>query len=223
MRKAGVVVLATVVTLVSTVRTASAQILNDGDGQFWGTLVLGGSLSKELKVSFEEEFRVGEGISDFYYFHAEGNLTYQLSTLVSLGAGYRQVYEQKKERWREERRPAVFVTLSWRWMGVEFNDRNRLEYRDREAAPLMWRYRNKITAVFPYKWIGGKLQPFLSDELFVDLGEGEVVRNRIFAGVQRKLTKNVGVEAYYLLQTSRQSTGDWTTFHVVGSKLKLSF
>ncbi|TSC81672.1 MAG: hypothetical protein G01um101420_918 [Parcubacteria group bacterium Gr01-1014_20] len=223
MRKTWVVLLATVVTLISTVRTTSAQTLTDGDKQFWGTFVLNGNLPQKLKVSFEEELRIGEDASDFYYFHAEGGLTYELSKSVSLGAGYRQVYEQKKERWLEERRPAAFVTLSWSWMGVEFSDRNRLEYRHREASTLMWRYRNKITAVFPHEWIGGKLQPFLSDELFVDLSEGEVVRNRIFAGVGRKLNKNVGVEAYYLLQTSRQSTGDWTTFHVVGSKLKLSF
>lgn len=204
-----------------------AQNLSDGDGQFWKTFVVEGPLTRKLKLGFEEEFRIGDILSDLYYAHTEIGLSYKLHDQWTLGAGYRQAYEQKKEIWREERRPVFFITFSKKWRGVFFSDRNRFEHRDREASAVMWRYRNKLTATFPQKWTKVQFQPFLSDEFNVDMTAEEVQRNRFFAGVGHKISSNkhLKAETYYLWQVTRKTTdsSEWVNFNALGIKLKIEF
>lgn len=198
-----------------------AQSLPDNDRQIWLTTAFEQSLAKTWKVGNEEEFRLGNDLTRLYYFHSEFNLTFRAKKYLQLGGGYRQVFERKSIVWLAEQRPFIFATVNGNWHGTALSNRSRLEYRLREASTKQLRYRNKSTAVLPWQFTHWHIRPFLADELFLDLTAGNIQRNRLFAGIQCKLSSGIGLEGYYLLQTSRSGNG-WQSFHALGTKLRFN-
>jgi len=97
-----------------------------------------------------------------------------------------------------------------------------LEYRDRENKKDVWRYRNKFMMKIPLELTKLKLQPYLADEVFINLDKEGYNRNRLYSGVAFNLSKNVKGEIYYLWQSSR-SGGGWNEINVLGTQLKFYF
>jgi hypothetical protein len=215
------VVTAITVVLISEVCFAS----DDGDFQYWSTADLSVDINKDWKFTFQEEFRLGESGGHLYYHHSEPGLTYSgLAKWIDLGFNYRQVFEKdSKGEWKQENQPNINVTLKGKLLGLDLSNRARFEYRDLEDQEDAWRYRNKVTAKLPFELTELKLQPYLADEIFVPLNDDNISTNRLYAGVNFKLTKNMGCEVYYLWQSSRSSGGNWTDIDVVGTALKFSF
>ncbi|MBO8152426.1 MAG: DUF2490 domain-containing protein [Candidatus Marinimicrobia bacterium] len=200
----------------------TAFAYEDGDWQFWNTESVEGNLVENWKVKLEEEFRFGDNIGEFYYHHTDGSLTYKLTNWFHLSLSYRQIYENKDEEWKEENRPHVNGTFKWKWQDFEFKNRSRFEYRIREGKENAWRYRNKLTLGFPLKWTKLGIQPYLADEIFIDFDEGDLNRNRLYAGFKAKLMKYLAPDIFYLWQTSEKD-GDWIDYKVIGAKLKVEF
>lgn len=195
---------------------------DDGDFQIWHTEVQEKRIDQDSKITLEEEFRFGDDANDFYYHHYDLGIVYDLNKNLSLGLNYRQVYEKKKGKFKEENRPHINATLKWDLWGFKFDDRNRLQYRHFDYQTDFWQYRNKFTVKFPWKFTKIEIQPYLSDEIFVDFNEVELSRNRFYSGLGFNLTKNSKAEIYYLLQSSK-SSGKWSDANICGTKLKLIF
>ena len=85
-----------------------------------------------------------------------------------------------------------------------------------------YRLRNKITLKFPVKFTKWNIQPYLADELFFDFDNGDMNRNRFYAGFIFDIVENLKGDLFYLLQ-STESSNSWNDYNVLGSKLKLSF
>ena len=198
-----------------------AYAFDDGDFQVWHTENQEFKVNKESKIILEEEFRWGDDASDFYYHHYDAGFVYSLNKNLDLGVNYRQVYEKKKGEFKDENRPHINGTLKFDLSGFKLEDRNRLEYRHFNYQEDSWRYRNKFTLKFPWKFTKLEIQPYLADEIFVDLNEGIFNRNRFYSGLGLSLTKNIKAEIYYLLQSTKSS--NWTEASVLGTKLKLVF
>jgi hypothetical protein len=96
------------------------------------------------------------------------------------------------------------------------------EYRNREDADNFWRYKDKISIIFPFKLTKFEIQPYLADELFVDFDQEILSHNRTYGGFSFKLFKNVKGELFYLRECVKKS-GNWTDTNVFGTKLKVSF
>ena len=197
---------------------------DDGDFQYWSTADVSFDINKDWKFTFQEEFRLGESGGHLYYHHSEPGLTYSgLAKWIDLGFNYRQVFEKNsKGQWKQENQPNINVTLKGKLLGLDVSNRARLEYRDREDNEDVWRYRNKVAVKLPFELTELKLQPYLADEIFIPLNDDNVDKNRFYAGVSLKLTKNLKGEVYYLWESSR-GTSDWTDINVLGTALKFSF
>ena len=202
------------------VLVATESTAEDGDWQLWNTESAEGNLAEDWKVKLEEEFRFGDNMEELYYHHTDGGLTYKLTDLFSLGLNYRQIFEKKKDEWKEEKRPHINGTIKLERQGFTFKDRNRFEYRIRSGKENAWRYRNKLTITLPAKRTKFEIQPYLADEVFVNLDEGEFSPNRLYAGFGAKLMKHLGADIFYLWQTSKKDK-DWIDFNIVGVKLKV--
>lgn len=194
---------------------------DDGDFQVWNTENQEFKVNKELKITTEEEFRWGNDASDFYYHHYDAGFVYGVNKNLDLGVNYRQVYEKKSGDFKEENRPYINGTLKFDLSGFKLEDRNRFEYRHFDYQEDSWRYRNKFTLRSPWKFTKLEIQPYLADEIFVDLNERIFNRNRFYSGFGLSLTKNLKAEIYYLLQSTKGSS--WTDANVLGTKLKLVF
>ncbi len=200
----------------------TAYAFDDGDFQVWHTENQEFKVNKESKLTLEEEFRFGDDASDFFYQHYDAGFVYTLNKNLDLGINYRQVYEKKKGEFEAENRPYVNAVLKFDLRGFKLDDRNRFEYRHFDYQGDDWRYRNKVTLKFPWKFTKLDIQPYLSDEVFVDLNKGILNRNRFYSGFGFNLTKNLKADIYYLLQSSK-GLGGWTDANVFGTKLKISF
>ena len=194
--------------------TTKVYAYDDGDFQIWNTENQEFKVNKESKITLEEEFRWGDDASDFYYHHYDAGFVYSLNKHLDIGINYRQVYEKKKGEFKEENRPHVNATLKYEFYGFKLDDRNRIEYRHFDYQTDTWRYRNKFAVKFPWKLTRFEIQPYVADEIFVELEDGSLSRNRVYSGLGFTITKNIKGEVYYLLQSSKSSS-QWVDSNVL--------
>ena len=197
---------------------------DDGDFQYWSKAGASFDIDKDWKFTFAEEFRLGNDAGDFYRHHSDLGLVYKsLVDWIDLGFNLRWVFEKDSEdKWRQENRPHLNITVKGKLYDFDVSDRSRFEYRDRENKKDFWRYRNKVTVKLPLELTALKLQPYLADEVFINFNEDDFNRNRLYSGLSLNLSKNIKAEVYYLWQSSR-SGGDWKDLNVLGTQLKFSF
>ncbi len=202
---------------------AKAYAYDDGDFQIWNTDVEEFKIGKNSKVALEEEFRWADNASEFSYQHYDIGYFYNLKKYLNVGGGYRQVYELKKNKFKEENEPYLTASLLGDLSGFAFEDRSRMEYRHFDYQSDSWRYRNKLTIKTPWKFSEIGIQPYLADEIFIGFGKiCEFNQNRFSSGLGFNLTKNIKGEIYYMLQSSKSST-KWTDANVFGTKIKIAF
>ena len=199
--------------------------------------------NKVFSVQLSEENRFGEKSLDEV--HAIIGLGIKPLDWLSFTPHYHSVYVRKNatgyakasghhlnHRWEREDRTGIDVTPSYELRGWKFSDRNRVVWRNYEDSRGFWRYRNRIQVNAPWKWTDWKINPYASWELFLDDGKAakDVRKNdkfdqwRFISGVSARLTKNVSLNVYYLLQ-EKKDTGDhnWSGNHVVGINLGFKF
>ncbi|UCG57826.1 MAG: DUF2490 domain-containing protein [Phycisphaerales bacterium] len=218
--KTGVCALVLLVCGFGVVRPCFA--FDDGDFQLW---VSGGTsvdLNDDFKATLAEELRYGGNAGRLYYHHTEVGLVYGgLADWLDLGFNYRQIFEEDSSgQWRPENRPHLNATVKGQVSGFSVSDRSRFEYRDRENKKDMWRYRNKVTVKFPAELTCLKLKPYVAEEVFVDLDDGDYNKNRLYAGFSFDLTKRAKGGIFYVWQASK-SAGAWKDLHVLGAQLKI--
>jgi len=219
----GKVLIAAVVNLVL-ILISSVYAYDDHDFQVWNTAVEEIKINKSSKIALEEEFRFGDNADEFFYHHYDVGYAYDVNKYLTLGMNYRQVWEKKQShgKFKEENRPHMNATLKYTLSGFQLDDRNRLEYRHFDYQEDAWRYRNKLNVKFPWKFTGLKIQPYVADEIFLNLNSIDLNRNRFYSGLSLVIFKDLKAEIYYLLQTSK-SSGKWTDANVLGTKIKLLF
>ncbi|MFC1667685.1 DUF2490 domain-containing protein [Candidatus Omnitrophota bacterium] len=198
---------------------------DDEDWQYWATVKVSTKLSDEWKAGIEEEFRRGDDMSNPYYNHADVGFSYSgLADWFVFSLNYRHIKEEKSNDWKTEYRPHLNGTIKWEWQDFSFSNRSRFEFRERQDADEVWQYRNKISAKFPISFTKHKIQPYIADETFFDSDSKELNRNRLYSGLSFKIFKSLKGDIFYLWQRSKSSSsGKWTDYNVVGTKLKLTF
>jgi len=134
--------------LLFTLLNIKAYAYDNGDFQMWNTDVEEFKISDSSKITIEEEFRWGDNAGEFFYQHYDAGFVHDLNKSMNLGAGYRQVYEKKKGKFKLENEPYLMTTLFWELARFKFDSRSRLEYRHFDYQTDLWRYRNKFTLKF---------------------------------------------------------------------------
>jgi len=203
--------------------TGYAYAYDDGDFQIWNTDTEELKVNKDTKIALEEEFRWGDNAGEFYYQHYDVGISYNLKEYLNIGVGYRQIYELKNRKFKEENSPYAVASLLWDLKGFKFEDRNRFEYRHFDYQAEAGRYRNKLTVKLPWKFTALDIQPYISDEVYLSIGgTNQFNQNRFGSGFGMNLTKNIKGDIYYMLVDVR-SPGKWKETNVLGTKLKISF
>jgi len=195
-----------------------------GDFEYWATAGASLNINKDWGCTFEEELRFKDGGGEFYYHHSDLGVVYKgLASWIDLGVNFRKVYSKDSAgEWTQEDRPHLNATLKGKFFDINVSDRSRLEYRDRESEKDDWRYRNKVTVKLPVELTRIKLQPYLAEEVFINLDEGIFNRNRMYIGLSINLSKKLKGDIYYLWQTSK-SNGKWGDINAIGLGLKFYF
>jgi hypothetical protein len=199
-----------------------AYAYDDGDFQVWHNENQEFKINKNAKILFEEEFRFGDDAREFYYHHYDISFIYLFTKFFEFGGGFRQIYEKKSGKFKEENSPFVKAILKYSLFGFDLDDGNRFEYRNFDYSPDLWRYRNKLTVKFPWELTKLEIRPYLANEIFFDFEDATLSRNRFYSGLGFKIFKSVTGEIYYLLQTTK-GIDTWTDANVLGTKIKIVF
>ena len=220
-RKNHLLLIALIVVLPATTGALAAE---SGDLQWWTATGISFDLDKDWSVSAEEEFRLENDAGNLFYQHTDLGLTYKgFADWFDLGLNFRQIDQKDSSgTWRSENRPHINLILKNKLLGLDLSNRARLEYRDREVAEDSWRYRHKATIKFPLQISKWKLQPYMADEFFINLGEDNVSKNRVYSGFSFKVSQNLKGSLFYLWERTKIS-GGWRDANIIGANLKLYF
>ena len=201
----------------------SSFAYDDEDFQIWNTDLATWKVSKNWKISLEEEFYYGDNARELYYQHSDLGVIYSgIAKWFDAGFNYRQVFEKREDDWKSENRIHFNGTLKWKILDLSFSDRSRFEYRIREDADDFWRYRNKLVLKIPLKMTKFKIQPYTAYEIFYDFNINALNKNCIYGGLILNITKNLKGEVYYARQ-SYDKEDKWAEANVLGINLKVSF
>lgn len=174
----------------------------------------------KMKLATEFHFEDGEHFNQ----ENEALFTYKgLADWVDLGAGFKLIHkEDSSHEWRRENRPLVEATFKKDLWGLQWSDRNRLEYRQRENSPDVFRYRNRLKMHIPYDLFGLPLQPYVADEVNIQEETG-LSRNRLIAGLIWDINKTLDVDFFYYFQKDKTTSDGWQDLNIIGAELKFSF
>lgn len=136
------------------------------DWQFWANADVGGEITDTLSLSLDQSFRWKRDMSRFETYSITGKATHRTAKHLNLAIGYRYVRDRPKDVWLEESRPFIDAVIKWPWLGIAWSDRNRWEWRDRDAGPDVVRYRNRLTILKRSAMTRLNLRPYFSGEWF---------------------------------------------------------
>ncbi|MFH1458801.1 MAG: DUF2490 domain-containing protein [Candidatus Omnitrophota bacterium] len=214
-------VLIVVVALGLFVKTGFA--FDNRDFQYWNTESIDGEINKDVKISFEEEFRFGDDAAYLYYRHSDLGISYSgLNDWLIFGINYRYVMEKKNGVWEQENRPHLNATVKGKAFDSDLSNRARLEIRDKVGGANSYRYRNKFSIKSPWQMTNFAINPYIEDEIFYDFDDHALNRNRIYAGISSKIMDNLKAKIFYLLESTK-SSNKWIDANVLGTQLQLSF
>jgi hypothetical protein len=119
-----------------------------------------------------------------------------------------------------EHRIRFDITYQKKWKHVAIKNRDRVEYRVRNARADSVRFRNKFTIMVPVKRDGKEIfTPFVATEPYYDFSAKNWSSNEFSAGIARKLSKSVSAEFFYVRRDNR--TGAPRHINGVGANFKI--
>ena len=125
-----------------------------------------------------------------------------LATWLDVGPGVGYFDGKNNGHWEYTTYPYGFITLKKTFLGLSFNDRNRFDADLPHHAENAFVYRNALTIATAKKWTRFEIQPFVSDEIFYNSLAKYMSDNQAFAGINFKITKNIGGSLSFMMDSS---------------------
>ena len=214
------VVAATTVLLFS----KSKCVIADGDVEFWQSAIACFDINPDWAVAVEEHVKMGHVAGNVYYHHTDLGFVYKsFAEGIDLGFNFKQVFKKDDDgHWCRENRPHLNVTFKG-WLGpLDFADRSRMEFRDRECDEDLWRYTHRLKVKLPYEFTRFKFRPYVADQVYLNLEGQTFEKNRIYAGIMFELSKNLESEFCYVWQSAKPD-GQWEDLNALGILLRIRF
>jgi hypothetical protein len=189
------------------------------DTQSWNEVQITVPLKKWVDLVASGQLRLGRNLTDFVDERGGMGLVFKVNQYLSLSPGYLHIATQPtSSRKAFENRLNFAATVQFPLGRFTVTDRNLFERRLRSPVDST-RYRNRIQIATPLPFKRAKLNLYLAEEVFYDWSVTDWVRNRVSAGVTRKMNKNLTLDLYYLRQNDgRSRPGD---LHVVGTVFRV--
>jgi hypothetical protein len=195
---------------------AFSQDAGDTDVQFWNDLQVSIPLNKNIDLQLLSTARFGEKISRFEHGRIGAGISASLGKGFSAGANYQLIESRNSQsRFTTEHRYTFRGGYKFPVKRFGLSHRSTYEYRVRSGSNS-WRYRAALTIEkkLPDNWIKDA-EVFLTEEAFYVSTAGRFSRNRVSAGVSKKINSNLTLDLYYMRQNDGTSQrGD---LHVIGT------
>jgi hypothetical protein len=204
--------------LVSEV-TASGQLSDPTDNQFWTDVQVAVPVTKNFDFNILGTLRIGRDFSHTVDERIGAGFTFRAGNHVSVAPSYLHIGMQPfagRRIW--ENRLTLPVTFRFNAGDFRLSDRNQLEHRMRNSGQKITRYRNRFQVDHPIGAKEWQLSVFVADEVFYDWSVDRWVRNRFSVGGTKVFNKHFTQDLYYLRQNDGVSVpGD---LNVLGTSLR---
>ena len=175
----------------------------------WTAINLNAPITKKIESRFQFSPRWTDNITGFNQFILHALLGYKFNDHFSFFQGYAWSTTYIPG-FKSEQRPYQELDFSHKLKKILFDHRIRFEERFLEDVDrVSLRFRYKITGTYPLGK-SSKWSLVLFDELFLNLNSqaggpfAGIDQNRIYAGLNRKLTEYLSTEFGYQLQHSHK-------------------
>ena len=196
----------------------------DGDFQIWHSACAHFDINKDWEFTVREHLKLGDDAGHLYLHNTDVGFVYKgFTDWIDLGFNYKQGFRKDDDgHWSRENRPHLNITFNGRVGSLEFSDRSRFEFRDREVREDLWRYVHRLEVRLPFEFTKYKFQPYFADQVFLNMEGQTFEKNRIYSGVSFELTENAESKIYYVWQ-SAEFDGQWINLDALGFQIEILF
>lgn len=187
------------VVIVFMIIFSDRSIAEDATRENWGNFKITKSLTNDLRANFKTELRY-IGFLDHYFNYFDLGLTWKTKKWAVVSANFRHVTKRSGTEWRKEYWPYADLRLTKNMQKLSLSNRSRLEIRIKEDED-MFLYRDKIALKLP-EITKGKLQPFIADDIFWDMKNFELFRNRMHVGLTCAYFENLKYALSYIFENT---------------------
>lgn len=175
------------------------------DNQLWHAEKFQKKINEKNSLSLEQDFRAGENMSTLLYVHADFGIKHRLSNKISLSVNFREVFEKKEDIFMQEHRPHGTISTKIEIGSLDISARSRLEYRMKPGKDPVFRNRDMVSIKLRRELTSLKLVPYIADEIFFDIENSELNRNRFYVGSTIGSVKIMKPVIYFMVQSSFKS------------------
>lgn len=197
------------------------SVFAEDDWQSWNGFSVKKKLNETVNLIWLPSLRLKDDVSEVFYWESNQGLLFNINEHLDIATQYRFNTTQKTNGdWIKEHRVELEPTVKWKMGDFQFSDRNRIAYRIVDGKEK-WRYRNRIKLGKTVSMKNIEITPFASNEFFYDFDQNKYNQNRAAAGFSKKITKNAGLEIYYMYQ-SIKSGENWHGVNIIGTTISFS-
>jgi hypothetical protein len=200
------------------VKAQTPPLVAQDDFQSWNDVQLSVPLSKKVDFVTQFTMRFGKNVSRLNDGRFQFGLSFKPNKTWTIQPFYWFIKARdSRGRFRHEDRFNLKIGYKFPLKSFGLSHRSWFEYRKRTTGNS-WRYRPSITfeKELPKNF---KSTFYVTDEPFYDSTLDKFSRNRFTIGINRKLTKKLSVDIYYMRQNDGNSRpGD---LHVIGTTWRI--
>lgn len=185
--------------------------------ELWQAAKISKPLNETVTYSIEGDFRSFNMGEKLKYYHGDIGLSFPLIANFKLSLNIRKVFELKDDAWKQEHRPHGTLSTKMKFGSLGVSARSRFEYRMKQDKDPVIRNRDMVSIKLGNGFSPLKLIPYVADEIFYDMEERELNRNRFFVGVEFKCISFMKTAVYFLQQNDLKN-GEWEPTNVAGMK-----
>jgi hypothetical protein len=197
------------------------------DQQFWNETQLIKPLAKDKDLIVIAGLRIGQQWRRPVDERVGAGVAFKVNRFLTIMPTYLYVDQQPYAGFRiSEHRAVLNVTGRFKVGEWTFTNRNLIEQRLRHASPDFMVYRTRLQLDHPARLGAFKFKPFLADEVWystqpMPTGRPGWFRNRISAGIIKRLGERFDAEFFYLHQNDGVLRPG--NVHAVGTLFRILF
>jgi len=188
--------------------------------ELWQAAKISKPINDTYTLSMEGDFRSFNLGEQLKYYHGDMGISFPLISNFKVSVNIREVFEWKGDIWKQEHRPHGTISTKMKLGLFGVSARARLEYRIKQDKDPVFRNRDMVSIKFGNGFTPLELVPYVADEIFYDMEESELNRNRFYVGCEIKSISMMKVIIYHLIQDDWKNNG-WEQTYIVGMKFSL--
>ena len=199
------------------------------DFQSWNTIEISKRVGPQWELFFLPEIRIRDDASELFYHEYRQGIRWKPSKSLQVGLNYLFVRNESSGKPREEHTGELDVTPKVTVAQLNLSVRGRLAFRTIQGSSREqeWQLRLMPKMAYSIHLVGRTMTPYIADDVFYDYTRDAWNQNRVFLGVTVPWGKSLGAEVstdcYYMLQSQLGSRRDWSSNHILGTKLSVKF